>query len=132
MQKSYIRFWVLKLHFTTWGFKAFDQNKMFLVIRPDNSLKMKIYTPATLWSCGLICHVLDRKVEGSNLNAANFLFDQNLFAEVRAEEKEITSHRIGAVVVGEEEKMRKTETSFEASILSVRCQLTIFCNINSC
>ena len=39
-KKSYLRFWVLKLHFTTWGFKAFDQNKMFLVIRPDNSSKM--------------------------------------------------------------------------------------------
>ena len=60
------------------------------------------------WSCGLIRHVLDRKVEGSNLAAAKFSFRTNLFAEVRAEEKEITlSHRIGAVAVGEEEKTRK-------------------------
>ena len=28
----------------------------------------------TLWSCGLICHVLDWKVEGSNLAAAKNLF----------------------------------------------------------
>ena len=30
----------------------------------------------TRWSCGLIHHELDGKVEGSNLAAANFLFDQ--------------------------------------------------------
>ena len=30
----------------------------------------------TPWSCGLVRHVLDRKVEGSNLAVANFLFDQ--------------------------------------------------------
>ena len=36
------------------------------------------------------------------------------------------SHRIGAEAVGEEEKMRKTEASFEASILGVWGHLTIF------
>ena len=60
-------------------------------------------------------------------------FWSNLFGEVRAEEKKITlSHCIGAVAVGEEEKTRKMEASFEASILSVWRHLTILCNINSC
>ena len=42
------------------------------------------------------------------------LLPPNLFAAIRAEGKEITfSHCIGAVAVGEEEKMRKMEASFE-------------------
>ena len=40
-------------------------------------------------ACGLIRHVLDRKVEGSNLTAAKNLFHfkstKNIFVEVRAE-----------------------------------------------
>ena len=65
--------------------------------------------------------VRTRKVEGSNLAAPNFLFEQ--ISSRKSEQKKKTSlslsHRIGAVADGEEEKTWKTEASFEVSILSV-------------
>ena len=64
-----------------------------------HSIMLIIVVSKTLWSCGLICHVLDRKVEGSNLAASKKYFpiqiNKNIFAEVRAEEKGNTlTHRV--------------------------------------
>ena len=64
------------------------------------------------WSCGLIHHVLDRKVEGSNLLAAQnmFLFKSTKISLQKSEQKKKgTLSLIGsvrAVAVGEEEETR--------------------------
>ena len=77
----------------------------------------------TPWSGGLIQHVLDWKVEGSNLTAAKnlFQFKSTKISSRKSEQKKkgtlslIASVR--AVAVGEEEKEKEVEASFEASIL---------------
>ena len=67
----------------------------------------------TPWSCGLICHVIDRKAEGSNLAAAKnlFQFKSTKNSSRKSEQKKkgtlslISSVR--AVAVREEEETRR-------------------------
>ena len=79
-------------------------------------------------TCSCTCHVLDRKVVGSNLAAVKNLFQfkstKNIFAEVRGEEKGNTlTHHISQSSSsrsrrGDKKRKRKeVEASFEASIL---------------
>ena len=78
----------------------------------------------TLWSCGLIRHVLDRKVEGSNLAAAqnHFQFKSTKISSRKLEQKKkgklslIPSVR--AVAVGEEERQEEKEKEVEASFVA--------------
>ena len=86
--------------------------------------------------CGLICHVLDQNVEGSNLAAAKNLFqfkiNKILFLEVRAQEKGNTlTHCVSQSEKKRrhEEEEKEVEASFEALIL---CGGTTqyLCNIN--
>ena len=64
----------------------------------------------TPWSCGLIPHELDWKVEGSNFAAAkdfSIQINKNLFTEVRAKKREHSHSLVKAVAVGEEEETRR-------------------------
>ena len=73
----------------------------------------KYYVSRTPWSCGLICHVLDCKVEGLYLAAAKnlFQFKSTKISPRKSEQKKkgtlslIASVR--AVAVGEEEETRR-------------------------
>ena len=72
-----------------------------------------IYHSRTPWSCGRSHHVLDREVEGSNLAAAQnlFQFKSTKISSRKSEQKKkgtlslIASVR--AVAVGEEEETRR-------------------------
>ena len=52
----------------------FQKYKLYQPCLQSNHFSDKVCNPSrTPWSCGLICHGLDRKVEGSNLAAAKNL-----------------------------------------------------------
>ena len=86
--------------------------------------EMVIRTP---WSCGLICHVLHRKVEGSDIAAVKniFQFKSTKISSWKSELKKqgtlLLIASVRAVAVGEEEETRRererSKASFEASIL---------------
>ena len=70
-------------------------------------------TGMTLWSCGLNHHVLDQKVEGSNLTNTKNIFQFNpkkISAEKSEQKKKETLSLIALVRVvafGEEEETRR-------------------------
>ena len=65
----------------------------------------------TPWSCGLIRHVLDWKVEGSNLAAAKnlFQFKSTKISSQKSEQKKTGTLSLVASVREEEETRRERE-----------------------
>ena len=63
------------------------------------------------WSCGLICHVLDWKVEASNLAAAKNIFKLTKISSQKSEQKKKGTisliESVRAVAVREEEETRR-------------------------
>ena len=86
----------------------------------------------TLWSCGLIHHVLDQKVEGSNFIAAKIFYNSNpqKISLRKSEQKKkgtlslIASVR--AVAGGEEEGMRRRRRGGIIWSIMWWCHLTVF------
>ena len=75
--------------------------------------KVVLEISRTLWCCGLIRHILDWKVEGSNLGTAKNLFQlksTNIYSRKSEQKKTGTLSlfaSVRAVVVGEEEETRR-------------------------
>ena len=85
---------------------------------------------STPWSCGLICHVLDRKVEGSNLVAAKIFFNSLSGSQRRKKGTCSLIASVRAVAVGEEEETRRESESSGGIIRSINLMwwghLTVF------